>query len=166
LRLARRADLEGVYDEGADPESQRWFNIEQPYTEEAAREALDWFRAWEAPADGLVLVIADAATDEYLGAIVLFVNERNALGELAYGIRPGSRGRGLAPRAVRLVSGWAFDEVGLRRLELRTHQENTASQRVAAKAGFVREGVERGSREVRGRRFDPVVFSLLPADRR
>ena len=166
LRLAREDDLAGVYDEAADEESQRWFNIERPYTHAAARQALDWFRSWDAPGDGLTLVIADAATDEYAGAIVLFVSERTGVGELAYGVGPDFRGRGMMTTAVRLVSRWAFDELGLQRLELRTHQDNAASQRVAEKAGFTREGIERGSREVRGDRFDPVVFSLLPGDPR
>jgi RimJ/RimL family protein N-acetyltransferase len=51
------------------------------------------------------------------------------------------------------------------RIELVTDPDNVASQRVAEKAGFVREGILRAYHEHRGRRVDVVMFSLLPTDR-
>jgi RimJ/RimL family protein N-acetyltransferase len=56
--------------------------------------------------------------------------------------------------------------LGVQRLELTTAPENAASQRVAERAGFTREGVLRGltaATKNNGRR-DSVMFSLLPAD--
>jgi RimJ/RimL family protein N-acetyltransferase len=53
----------------------------------------------------------------------------------------------------------------LGRLQLHTDPENVASQRVAERAGFTREGVLRaynGRRD--GTRADAVVYSLLPQD--
>ena len=47
---------------------------------------------------------------------------------------------------------------------LTTHPENVASQRVAEKAGFVREGVLRSHMAYRECRRDSVLFSLLPSD--
>jgi ribosomal-protein-alanine N-acetyltransferase len=44
--------------------------------------------------------------------------------------------------------------------------ENEASQRLAARAGFTREGVLRRYRRRRGRREDLVMFSLLAEDLR
>ena len=45
-------------------------------------------------------------------------------------------------RAVRLLCDWLFRE-GIGRLELRTHPDNEPSQRLAERAGFRREGLER-----------------------
>lgn len=56
-------------------------------------------------------------------------------GELAYWILPFARERGVEPLAVRAVTQWSFDVVGLKRLQL-----NQASCRVAQKAGFALEG--------------------------
>jgi RimJ/RimL family protein N-acetyltransferase len=66
---------------------------------------------------------------------------------------------------VQLIALWAFNELGVQRLELTTAPENVASQRVAERAGFSREGVLRGlvATKDNGRR-DSVMFSLLPAD--
>jgi RimJ/RimL family protein N-acetyltransferase len=50
------------------------------------------------------------------------------------------------------------------RVQLATDPENLASQRVAAKAGFQREGVLRSLRENKGARVDQLFFSLLPED--
>jgi RimJ/RimL family protein N-acetyltransferase len=66
---------------------------------------------------------------------------------------------------VRLVTRWAFEELAIERIELRAHPENGPSLRVAERAGFTREGVERASRAwPDGTRFDSIVFSLLRTD--
>ena len=122
-------------------------------------------RRW-APATDVELVIADAAHAEPLGLISLRVAERDpGLAAVGYWLCPEARGRGAATAAVRLVAHWAFDELGVQRLELTTAPENVASQRVAERAGFTREGVLRalGATKDDGR-CDTVMFSLLPAD--
>ena len=76
------------------------------------------------------------------------------------------RGRGLTTRALKLISSWALDRAGAERLQLRADVLNLASQRVAERAGFKREGTLRASgfnaRE--NRRVDYAVFSLLPEE--
>jgi len=111
-------------------------------------------------------VIADAAREEPLGLVSLRMAEQDpGLAAVGYWLRPEARGRGVATVAVLLVAGWAFDRLGVQRLELTTVPENVASQRVAERAGFSREGVLRGlvATKDNGRR-DSVMFSLLPAD--
>jgi len=68
---------------------------------------------------------------------------------------------GAATVAVQLVACWAFDELGVQRLELTTAPENVASQRVAERAGFTREGVLRGAQFRASRWHDVVVWSVL-----
>ena len=50
------------------------------------------------------------------------------------------------------------------RLQLTTHLDNPASQRVAEKAGYVREAVLRSWTEQRGTRVDLIMYSLLASD--
>jgi RimJ/RimL family protein N-acetyltransferase len=59
---------------------------------------------------------------------------------------------------------WAFEALGLKRIELWTVPGNVASEHVAQRAGFKREGVLRSYAEIRGRRTDAVMHSLLPVD--
>ena len=70
---------------------------------------------------------------------------------------------GIATQALETICRWAVDELRLGRLELATDPDNHASQRVAEKAGFQREGIMRSALEYRdGSRRDSVFFSLLP----
>jgi RimJ/RimL family protein N-acetyltransferase len=122
-------------------------------------------RRW-ASSTAAEFVISDAAHSEPLGLVSLRVAERDpGLAAVAYWLRPEARGRGAATVAVQLIARWAFNELGVQRLELTTAPENVASQRVAERAGFVREGVLRGLQATtNNERQDTVMFSLLPAD--
>ncbi len=81
-----------------------------------------------------------------LGRIALrAIDTEQGRAECAFWIRPEVRGNGLAGRALSALTAWAFDEVGFHRLLLVHSTANEASCRVATKAGFVSEGVERSS---------------------
>jgi RimJ/RimL family protein N-acetyltransferase len=79
-------------------------------------------------------------------------------------VKADARGRGVASRAVALLARFAFDQLGAARVQLLTESDNVASQRVAEKAGFTREGTLRSFLDFKGRRRDAVMFSLLPGD--
>jgi RimJ/RimL family protein N-acetyltransferase len=85
---------------------------------------------------------------------------------VGYWLAPGARGRGIATRAVRLLARWAFGTLGLARLELTCGPDNEASQRVALRCGFTREGLLRSHVPFKGARRDTVVFGLLPGELR
>ena len=64
-----------------------------------------------------------------------------------------------------MLAVWALDDLRLERLELITDPDNVASQRVAEKVGFSREGILRSHLLHRdGRRRDSVMYSLLPGE--
>ena len=79
-------------------------------------------------------------------------------------MRSSAVGRGVATRATRLVARLGFAQLGLQRIEIIAAVDNLASQRVAEKAGAVREGLARKRLLVRGEPQDAFVFSLLPED--
>jgi RimJ/RimL family protein N-acetyltransferase len=66
------------------------------------------------------------------------------------------------------VAGWAIDALQIERLEAMIHPGNVASQRVAERCGFVREGLLRGymRKAKRAERRDMVVFGLLAGELR
>jgi RimJ/RimL family protein N-acetyltransferase len=87
--------------------------------------------------------------------------------EVGYWVAATVRGRGVATAALGLIARWAFAAAPeLARLQLRADVTNAASNRVAAKAGFTREGVLRSQRfNARlGRRVDFAIWSLLRAE--
>jgi RimJ/RimL family protein N-acetyltransferase len=90
------------------------------------------------------------------------LHERRA--SVGYWLAPAHRGRGIATRATRLMARWGFSELGVGRIELTCGPDNRASQRVAERVGFAREGVLRSHIAFKGGRRDSVIYSLLPAD--
>lgn len=156
------------------PEAVRCCNEEQirrfiqplpiPYTEDdaiafigAAQQRLE--------DDSVTLVIGDASDAALRGSIGLRTIAPG-VAQTGYWVAPEARGRGLAGRALVLLSRWALATLPLIRLQLFTDVDNPASMRVAERAGFVREGTLRNWYDLRGERRDAVMFSLLPGERR
>jgi RimJ/RimL family protein N-acetyltransferase len=79
-------------------------------------------------------------------------------------VAPEARGRGVARRALELLTDWTFSELGVERIELRIAADNPASSRVAERAGYVREGVLRSVHFKEGIRTDQEIWSRLRSD--
>jgi RimJ/RimL family protein N-acetyltransferase len=166
LRAFRPDDAEALAAGYNDPLSQRFVPmLPAPFTLAHAEQIIAE-RIPEMVTDGGALyAIADPETDELLGGTGL---DRVAAGrgqaEVGYWVGPWARGRGVATAALRALSGHALGH-GFDRLELLTHWENTASQRVALAAGFQREGVRRKALPAReGGRDDLIAFARLAED--
>jgi RimJ/RimL family protein N-acetyltransferase len=143
-----------------DPEIARWIPlIPSPYTED---DALVFVRGGLGHEDySLAITLGGVVA----GAIGLGVNSMSYRGRIGYWVAAPVRGRGVCTRALRTLSRWALDELELLRLELITDPDNVASQRVAEKVGFRREGILRSHLlHPDGRLRDSVMFSLLPGE--
>jgi RimJ/RimL family protein N-acetyltransferase len=165
LRRWRREDAPAVAAACQDPEIPRWIPfVPSPYTSEHARTYVR--ECIESSEDRHPFAIVDPESDELLGAIDMRVTSiRN--GHIGYWIVADARGKGVCTSALRTPARWALDDLELGRLELLTDPDNVASQRVAEKVGFRREGVLRSHLPHRdGRRRDSVMFSLLPGELR
>ena len=101
----------------------------------------------------------------FLGGVgINFINRVHQMGNLGYWVRTSAAGSGIATKATRLVARFAFEQLGLQRIEIVAAVGNIASQRVAEKAGAIREGVLRKRLLIRGESQDAVMFSLVRED--
>jgi RimJ/RimL family protein N-acetyltransferase len=136
LRPPAPGDIHAILEACQDPEIPRWTRVPKPYTREHAVEFLErstrtWKQGTDAP-----FVIVDATTGELLGAIgVHRLGGEDDGPEVGYWIKREARGRGVATRALQLVTDWAGRELGVRLL-LQADVRNAASRRVAEKARF------------------------------
>jgi RimJ/RimL family protein N-acetyltransferase len=130
---------------------------------QATRLVEQRMRAAETETGAAFAVVDDH--DSLLGsASLLSIDWERSVGLVAYWLAPASRGKGIATRAVTMLCEWAFDGLRLARLELRVDVRNQASQRLAERVGFEREGLIRSSQEIHGERIDEYLYSLLPGD--
>ena len=155
LRAFRADDVPALTAACQDPEIPRWTPVPSPYIEDDARAFIEKFPGARA--------IADASTDELLGSIGWRLVDQDNV-QIGYWVKREARGRGVATRALRLLSHWALEELATGRVQLLAEPENPSSQRVAEKAGFRREGVLRRYLNFMDGRRDGVMFSLLPED--
>lgn len=86
------------------------------------------------------------------------------IADVGFSCAPWARERGVTTAALRLACRWGFEQLRLARIEWRAYVGNDASRRVAEKAGFVLEGVQRARLAQRGERRDCWVAGLLPGD--
>ena len=98
----------------------------------------------------------------YLGACgINRVDAVNRWANLGYWVRTSAARRGVASTAVRQLVRWTFGHTNLNRIEILVATRNTASLRVAEKAGAVGEGVLRKRLLLYGVAHDAVVFSFV-----
>jgi RimJ/RimL family protein N-acetyltransferase len=161
LRPFEDTDAVELIEATRDPEILRWMPWAPGQT---ATQARDWcaVHAHSSPEDQLNLAIV--AAGRFSGAVGL-TRAAWASGrvELGYWVAPWARRKGYAVEAAVAVAAYAFAK-GLYRVELLAATGNTASQRVAERAGFTREGVLRQALIVPGGRADAVLFSLLKGE--
>jgi RimJ/RimL family protein N-acetyltransferase len=167
LRPWRDTDVTALVSACQDPEISRWTSVPNPYGEADARAyLLQRFDAIHA-GHAAPFAIVDASSARLLGSVALnWLDWAHRRGEVGYWLAREARGRGHATRAVRLISEWGFQALGLGRIELLAASGNPASQGVAERAGFTREAVLRSYMDSRDGRHDMVAYSLLRTDRR
>jgi RimJ/RimL family protein N-acetyltransferase len=166
MRLVPFAEehLDGVRAMLDDPDVLRFTRIPDPPPDDFPQW---WLARYEAGRrDGTR--VAFAAVDgegAFLGlALAPEIDREDGQVELGYVVAPAARGRGVATRMLDLHTRWAFEETGALRLVLIIDVANPASERVAERCGYVREGVMRSIALKNGVRIDAGLWSRLPTD--
>jgi RimJ/RimL family protein N-acetyltransferase len=164
LRPWREGDVSAILAMSRDPATIRFTNVPDPYDEDSVRIWLALQPARLRAGDGAAFAVVELPSEQALGAIGVRVLHGRGIAEIGYHMSPEARGRGLATEALRLLSDWSFQTLPVARLQLTTHVDNPASQRVAEKAGYTREALLRSWADQRGERVDLLMYSLLPGE--
>lgn len=161
LRPLVEQDVPDLAATGADPLTQAMTGIPRGYTQADARAFVALAERIRTRGQGIAWAAVELDGGRFAANIDLRdLDWVNRTAEVGYMTAPWARGNGYAGEAVLTIARWLFGVQGFQRLTLRTAVPNTASQRVAEKAGFVREGVARNA--LHG--DDLVVYSLIPSD--
>lgn len=156
--------LAGMESIVADPVAVRFTRIPEPVPPGFAADWLSRYRP-DATGESRAGFAVEDEDGTFLGLALAPGIDRAAREiELGYMVAPAARGRGVATAALMLLTRWAFDEVGALRAYLIINHDNVGSQRVAARAGYVREGLLRSLHLKQDIRVDCELWSRLPTD--
>ena len=166
LRPWRDDDASTVGTWGHDCELVRWSAVPKDQNPEAARAYFRWTEQARQRGLSVALAIVDAGSGSVVGSCdVRRIDPADLrIAELGYLLVEAARGRGLATRAVRLLTEWSFRELEMERIQALVHPENPASARVLERLGFAREGLLRSYRAAPRGREDRVIYAVLPGE--
>ena len=168
VRPFREEDVSRLYEAVRESiaEVSPWLSwCHRDYSIEESREFIDSRVQAAESGDWYSFGVFAKDTERFLGGVGLnFINRVHRMGNLGYWVRTSDTGRGIATEAARSMARFAFEQVGLHRVEILAAITNIPSQRVAAKTGAVREGILRKRLLIGGVSQDAMLFSLIPED--
>lgn len=112
---------------------------------------------------GYVFVIAKKGQEEIIGEVILSEVVRDNLQScwIGYFLDKAHNGKGYMTEAVKLVVAYAFETLGLHRLEAGVMPHNIGSIKVLLKAGFHKEGIARKNVKINGRWEDHQTLAIV-----
>jgi ribosomal-protein-serine acetyltransferase len=108
-------------------------------------------------------ILHDTKTSKPIGIVFIkSIDWRTPKAELAYFIDKEQEGKGITSKALKHIIDYSFNKLKMNKLFLRVAPENIASQRVALKNGFVKEGVLRKDfKRANGKLTDVYYYGLV-----
>ncbi len=99
---------------------------------------------------------------ELVGAVGIAMDPRRPhICEIGYFLDERHWGKGIATEAVKQAEKIAFEDLGLVRVEIRLEPENKASERVAIKCGYTKDGLIRKNYKRDGEYRDCLLYAKV-----
>jgi RimJ/RimL family protein N-acetyltransferase len=146
-----------------DPDVLRFTRVPEPPPADFART---WIERYEsARVKGTAEAFAALDDDGTFAGLALApqIERQSGEVELGYITAPAARGRGAATWMLGELTEWAFAH-GALRIVLIIDVRNGASEKVAERCGYTREGVLRSIHLKQDLRVDAALWSRLPSD--
>lgn len=160
LRLIQEKDLEEFYKLDTDLSNRGDYYPLMLTTEPGLK---DWFNKTGLWDDSFGRMLIVDKTDKISGYINYFktysFSEHLEIGYIIFD--ENVRGKGISTEALQLFVDYLFKSKKPHRFEIRIHQDNIPSQKVAEKCGFIFEGKMRSAGFRKNKYYDLLQYSLL-----
>jgi ribosomal-protein-alanine N-acetyltransferase len=162
LRWVTEADVDALYRIFSNPEVMRYWSTPPLADRDAAVELLEEIHDGFRHRRSLKWGISRRSDDALIGTATLFnLDQNNHRAELGYGLDRAEWGQGYMQEALTALVAYAFNDLGLYRLEADVDPRNSASIKTVDRLGFQREGYLRERWNVGGEIQDALFFGLL-----
>ena len=85
--------------------------------------------------------------------------------ELGYWLAEKMQGKGIVTLCTQALVKYAFNKLGMNRVQLKVAVGNSKSAAIPQRLGFQLEGIERDGELINGTYYDLQIFSLLKSDK-
>jgi len=111
------------------------------------------------------LMISKLSTNEPVGRILFWkLDDSIKEWEIGWDVHPKHWGNGYASEAAKAVLKFAFNELGVHRVQALCNDQNSSSEKVMIKVGMKKEGTRRGVRLLNNCWYGSHIYSLLESD--
>lgn len=163
LRQFKAADLENVFKGLSDPAVIKYYGISFD-TLEATKEQMAWFADLEKNEKGIWWAVCSKTDGSFLGAGGLNdMSKQNKKAEIGFWLLPENWGKGFMTETMPLIFDYAFNTIGLHRIEGFVETENVNCKKAVTKLNFKLEGTMRDC-EVKNGQFISVNIYAKFAD--
>jgi ribosomal-protein-serine acetyltransferase len=163
LRCPREEDVKGVFAivEQNYEHLRTFMEWAKPdYSEVDARE---WLERAVGSKDAINFLICRG--EKIIGTIGFATFDNDArVTEIGYWIDKAEEGRGIMSRACRRLIEFAFDELGMDRIQIRCASANVRSAAIPDRLGFQLEGTQRQHVMRNGKIYDFLIYGLLRSE--
>ncbi len=140
LRPFSDSDLANVYKGLSDPEVIKYYGVSYNSLEATKRQMI-WFHELEKNGTGIWWAVCSKDDDSFLGAGGLNEwSQKNKKAEIGFWLLPENWGKGLMSEAMPLILDYAFNTLGLHRIEGFVETKNTNCKKALDKLKFNLEG--------------------------
>ena len=167
LRRFKIDDAKSMFNNYCNDERVTKFLTWTPHKNIETTEALlnNWVESYNSP-NIYMWAITVKGSNEVIGSIACVnVNTRNSSCSIGYCLAHDFWGRGYMTEALKDVIKYLFMKVNVNRITAYHDVKNSASGRVMAKSGMIREGILRqGAVNNRGEFINIVLYAILKDD--
>jgi len=159
------SDDRDIFEYAKDPEVSRYVTWEPHKSIEDARAFINWNIERYNKGDIGEWGIELKETGRIIGSIgFVELDKVNFCGTVGYALSKEYWGKGIMTEAVKRIIRFAFEEMGLNRVEAVHIPENEASGKVMQKAGMIYEGLLRQRMFAKGRFWDLKQYAIVKDD--
>lgn len=169
LRRFNRRDADSIAESvmSSLPELGRWLPwAHVSYNrEDAASFIRESSQAWREGRAFDFAIRSKKIPDRHIGNVSIWpVSRLGRTGEIGYWVRSDSTSSGIGTEATAKVMELGFSQLGFHKINLRIAVGNHASEKIATKLGFTKEGILREELQIRGRWVDHHLYSMLETE--